>query len=432
MQQSSPPVIIVGAGIAGLVCAIELHRAGRPVVILEAAADVGGRVRSSLIDGVVIDHGFQVLFTAYPTLGTYLDLDALMLRRFLPAARIVRDGHVSLIGDALRDPALLLDTVLARAVSFGDKLRLLALRRFAQQLSIDDCFGARYAGVSTREFLESRGFGGAVIDGFFAPFYGGILLDRTLSTSASILLFTFKMLAEGSTAVPAHGMGAISAQLAAQLPRGSVRIGVGVRGIDVRDGRACGVSLDDGSRFDAADVVIATEPPAAALLARTAGITLAVPEGARGCTTLYYTAARSPLPGKALWLNAEPSAVISHAVTLTDVAPEYAKGMHLIAATALGEGANLPDELLDDVARREIAMMAAASGDTAHTSLTRLAIWRVPYAQFAQPPGWREQRPTIACGLPGLWRASEVLHSSSLEGAARGGQSAARALLQPR
>ena len=430
MQPSSQPVIVVGAGIAGLVCAIELHRAGRSVMVLEAAADVGGRVRSSLVDGIVVDHGFQVLFTAYPTLGAYLDLDALLLRKFLPAARIVRDGKVSLIGDALRDPALLLDTVLARAVSLGDKLRLLALRRFASHITIDDCFSAQFADVSTREFLKSRGFGDAVIDGFFAPFYGGILLDRTLSTSASILLFTFKMLAAGDTVVPARGMGAISAQLAAQLPRGSVRIGVGVKSLIANDGRVTGVMLDDGSHFYESDVVLATEPLAAAMLANTVGVKLAASEGARGCTTLYYTTHRSPLPGKALWLNAEPNAVISHAVTITDVAPEYASGRQLLVATALGEAATLPDDRLDEAAHREIAMMASASGDHALPLLTRIAIWRVPYAQFAQPPGWRDQRPTIACGIPRLWRASEVLHSSSLEGAARGGQAAARALLQ--
>jgi hypothetical protein len=173
--------------------------------------------------------------------------------------------------------------------------------------------------------------------------------------------------------------------------------------------------------------------PVAAALAATAGVTLTVPAGkARGCTTLYYTTSRSPLPGKALWLNAEPNAVISHAVTMTDVAPEYAAGQQLLVATALGDAANLSDDQLDTAARREIAAMAAASGDRAATTLTRLAIWRVPYAQFAQPPGWRDQRPTIACGLPGLWRASEVLHSSSLEGAARGGQMAARAIIQQR
>jgi len=422
------PVVIVGAGIAGLICAIELRRLGRTSIVFEAGSAVGGRVRTSVVNGVTLDHGFQVLFTAYPTLNAYLDRDALRLRPFLPAARIVRDGHVSLIGDALRDPALLVDTVLSRAVSIGDKLRLLALRRFAQQLSIDECFGARFDSVSTSAFLESRGFGPAVIDGFFAPFYGGILLDRTLSTSASILLFTFKMLAEGTTAVPALGMGAISAQLAAQLSTGTVRLDSAVHAITSHDGYVSGVMLRDGSHVAATQVVLATEPPAAAKLAATVGVTLTVPTGARGCTTLYYTTPRSPLPGKALWLNAEAQAIISHAVTLTDVAPEYATGQSLIAATALGEAAELSDELLDAAAQREIRAMARANGDARDTSLTRLAIWRVPYAQFAQPPGWREQRPTIACGFPGLWRASEVLHSSSLEGAARGGQSAARAL----
>lgn len=99
-----------------------------------------------------------------------------------------------------------------------------------------------------------------MIDGFFAPFYGGILLDRSLSTSASILLFTFKMLAEGATAVQPRGMGAISAQLAAQLPPGAVRVGVGVRSLDLREGALHGVVLDDGSRFEAAHVVLATDP----------------------------------------------------------------------------------------------------------------------------------------------------------------------------
>ncbi len=435
MQSSSldapKPVVIVGAGIAGLVCAIEVHRAGRPVVVLEKATDVGGRVRSSIVDGFVLDHGFQVLFTAYPTLSKYLDLDALALRRFLPAAHIVKDGRVSLIGDALRDPTLLLDTIFARAVSIGDKLRLLALRRFAQQLSVDDCFAARFANVSTRAFLESRGFASPAIDGFFAPFYGGILLDRTLATSASILLFTFKMLGAGDAAVPARGMGAIAAQLTAQLPRDAVRLGVAVRALSVDGGRVCGVSLDDGSRFDACDVVLATDPPAAAVLARTANLALDIPSGALGCTTLYYTAERTPLPGKALWLNADVDAVIGHVVTISDVAPEYGDGRPLIAATAVGAPATLPDDALDVAARREISAMAAVVGDTVATTLTRLAIWRVPYAQFAQPPGWQNTRLTIACGIPGLWRASEVLHSSSLEGAARGGQMAARALRQP-
>jgi phytoene dehydrogenase-like protein len=279
MTSQTAPLLVVGAGVAGLVCAIELHRAGRAVLVLDAASEVGGRVRSTTRDGVVCDHGFQVLFTAYPTLRRYLDLDALAPRTFLPAARIVQGGRASLIGDALSDPSLLIDTVMARAVPLGDKLRLLALRRFAQQLSIDDCFTARFAGVSTRDFLASRGFSAAVIDGFFAPFYGGILLDRTLATSASVLLFTFKMLAEGDTVVPAAGMGALTKQLAARLPAGTVRTDASVQSLIVQEGRVTGVVLAGGDAMPAAQVILATDAPAAARLAATAGVQIAHPRG---------------------------------------------------------------------------------------------------------------------------------------------------------
>jgi hypothetical protein len=115
-------------------------------------------------------------------------------------------------------------------------------------------------------------------------------------------------------------------------------------------------------------------------------------------------------------------------VTLTDVAPEYASnGRTLIAATILGDAATLPDDTLDAVARRELCAMGSVSESRA--ALERVALWRVPYSQFEQAPGWRNQRPSIACGIPGLWRASETLHSSSLEGAARGGEMAAKAIL---
>jgi protoporphyrinogen oxidase len=422
------PVLVIGGGIAGLTCALELHRAGAPVQLLEAGPDVGGRVRSTVVDGFVLDHGFQVLFTAYPTLRRMLDLPALRPRRFRPGAHIVRDGRVALIGDALRDPSLLLPTLLAPGIRLADALRLLALRRFACARSVDECLAPPYTRISTREFLLARGFGPEVIDGFFAPFYGGILLDRSLSTSASILLFTFKMLAEGDTVVPAAGMGAIPRQLASRLPAGVVRCATPVASLELEHGRIAGVRLADGMLVRAPHVVVATDPASAARLAETIRIPMDQPPGGLGCTTVYFTARRTPIPGRALWLNAAPEAAVSHAVTLTDVAPEYATdGRPLVAATAVGEPATWPDDQLEQAARRELLAMGGQTASDA--GLERVGLFRVPYAQFAQPPGAGELRPTVACAISGLWRASEVLHSSSLEGAAQGGVLAARAVL---
>lgn len=429
MTTTESPVLIVGAGIAGLVAAIDLHRAGRSVQLLEAAPEPGGRVRTTVRDGFQLDHGFQVLFTAYPVLNRYLDHAALQLRPFLPAARMVRDrGAPALVGDALADRSLLLPSLMGGALPVRDLWRMLQLRRAAMALSVESCFEPRYARLSTRDFLRAWGFSARTIDGFFAPFYGGILLDRSLSTRASVLLFTFKMLAQGRTAVPAAGMGAIPLQLAAQLPAGTVQCNARVRALQVVEGAARGVVLDDGTTREASTVVLATDLLTAHALTDTVRVSLDEPRAVLGCTTLYYASDRAVLPGKALWLNARADATVSHAVTLTEVAPSYAPaGQHLLAATVLGEAATRDDDALDRAVRTDLATIAGASA-----TLDRLAVWRVPVAQYAQPVQRGDvAAPSVHTPLRGLLRASEVLHSSSLDGAARGGQLAAQAILTP-
>jgi phytoene dehydrogenase-like protein len=439
--------IVVGAGIAGLLCARELACAGRPVTLLEREAEPGGRVRSRRVDGYVVDRGFQVLFTAYPTLRAALDLDGagrarLALRRFAPAARLASARHAGIVGDALRAPGLLLPTLAARALPVGDLLRLAALRRLARTLTVEECFAPAYDARPAHEFLRARGFSRAAIDGFFAPFYGGILLDPALGTAASVLLFTFKMLAEGDTVVPAAGMGAIARHLADALPAGTLRTGVAVEAVDVVDGRAAGVRLAGGETIAASAVVLAVEGPTATALARTAGIALAGPDVASslGCTTLYVASAERALPGRAIWLAPRPDAAFAHAVTMTDVAPEYASadarhGPHLLALTAVGAQADADDDALLRAARAQVAAMRATAGHgspLAPDALRPVAVERVPWSQYPQPPGAASRRALAPTALPGLWRASEAAHTSSLEGAARGGVLAARAVLAAR
>jgi protoporphyrinogen oxidase len=433
--RADAPIVIVGGGVAGLVCARRLHRAGVPVLLLEAEAEVGGRVRSTVRDGVVLDHGFQVLFTAYPVLGAELELAALGLASCAPAAWVVRGGRARLVGDALRDLGLLPRVLRDGGMGWPDLLRMLRLRLLAGSLSVDACFAPRFAQHDTAEFLRWRGFSAAAIDGFFAPFYGGILLDPTLGASASVLLFTLKMLAAGDTALPAGGMGALARQLAAGVPPEAIRCGARVARVVVERGEATGVVLDDGTRVDARGVVLATDPWSAVPLAATAGVTLPPPPPPMGCTTVYFTAPAPPLPGKALWLNAASGAVVSHALTVTEVAPSYAPpGTSLLAATAVGAAATLEEAALVAAARREVAAMAQVAG-VAPVPLTHVGTWRVPQAQFAQPPGWMEQRPVpvgAISGSAGVWIASELTHSSSLDGAARGGLAAAHAILASR
>ena len=80
--------IVVGAGLAGLRCAIRLTELGREVIVLEAADTVGGRVRTDVVDGFRCDRGFQVLNPAYPAVRRWVDLDDLALQSFGAGAMV--------------------------------------------------------------------------------------------------------------------------------------------------------------------------------------------------------------------------------------------------------------------------------------------------------------------------------------------------------
>jgi oxygen-dependent protoporphyrinogen oxidase len=59
--EAATPVVVVGAGIAGLTAAYELHKAGVATVVVERLPYAGGRMSSETVDGHVIDRGAYTL-----------------------------------------------------------------------------------------------------------------------------------------------------------------------------------------------------------------------------------------------------------------------------------------------------------------------------------------------------------------------------------
>ena len=59
-------VIVVGAGLSGLVCARRLREAGKSVVVLEARDRIGGRMHSIPFAGTTIDLGAQWMSVGQP------------------------------------------------------------------------------------------------------------------------------------------------------------------------------------------------------------------------------------------------------------------------------------------------------------------------------------------------------------------------------
>lgn len=424
-------IVVVGAGLAGLTCAKMLVEAGREVRILEAADHIGGRVRTDAsADGFLLDRGFQVLFTAYPAVQRHLDLKALKVRRFLPGAVLVKDGQWHELGDPWRRPSLLAADISNPLLTFGDKLRTLRLRRWGRRRSVETLFTKPLRGgdktlggdLSALAFLRRRHFSEAgFIANFARPFFGGILLDRELATSARVLLFVYKMLASGRIVLPERGIGAVTDQLAAALPNDAVWLQTRVEGIVEADGRAVGVTLTGGEEMQAEAVVIATDLPSAQRL-----LGQEVSDDALSVTCVYFAATESLYSGPKLLLNANPDAFVNHAVQLSNISPILApSGQHLLSCTVLGLP-EIPDAELIRRCRDDLGRMLPGKDPT---RLRHLATYRIRFAQFRQPPGVFRDLPANVTPVAGLFLAGEYTASSSINGAMLSGELAAKAVL---
>lgn len=408
-------VIVVGAGLAGLTCAKVLAEGGAEVALFEASDGVGGRVRTDEHDRFLLDRGFQVYFTAYPAARRHLDHEKLDLRKFDPGAVVCRGRNKSVLSDPRRDPFAILPSVLSDVATFGDKLRTFGLAFDADSIEAEAVSEVPGEDSSSVEYLRGFGFSEKFIDEFFRPFYGGIFLDRSLGTSARVLRFTFKMLGNGATAVPSRGMGEIPKQLASHLPEGVVNLNSPVKTL-LREGeRVSGVEAA-GEEHEADAVVVATDAPVASGLTGEPG-----PNGSLGQLCIYY--AGGNIGGKKISLNAEDGGFLNNVVQISNISESYAPdGQDLVCAVALG-GMDMLDE---EAYRRGVEDITRWYP---MADLNPLAIYRIPYAQFSQPPGVHRRLPHNRATSPGLVLAGEYTEDSSINGSMLSGEKAAGEVL---
>jgi monoamine oxidase len=55
-MESNKKITIIGAGISGLIAAIELEKLGFNPIVIEATDRVGGRVKTDIVDEFQLDH----------------------------------------------------------------------------------------------------------------------------------------------------------------------------------------------------------------------------------------------------------------------------------------------------------------------------------------------------------------------------------------
>ena len=410
MHDSQPPVIIVGAGMAGLACARDLHAAGIPVQVLEASDRPGGRVGSRAMGDFRCDLGFQVLLDAYPQVQDRVDLRALKLGRFSAGAKVYWRGKLHCMADPLRHPTASF-AGLRGPGSFVDKMRLLRMARAHARLGVDEALAGE--NCSTLEWLQQQGMSEAMLQHFLRPWFGGILCDRELRASSRLFRAYYACLSRGAACLPAGGMQALADHLAAQLPADCIRyrqkvVAVQPRAVQTRYGQ-----------WPARAVVLACEAPtSAALLGEPA------PPPGVGLRSLWWSSDTDPGIGPWLLLDGEGRGPVNHLAAPSQLADGYAPaGQHLMVATVLGEHC-----WYDDLHARVRQQLAQWLGPQVH-SWQLLADQPIPYAQPRQWPEDLEQAQRPQRHASGCWVCGDQRDHGSINGALASGERCARDVL---
>ena len=302
----SNSVVVIGAGLAGMNAAIQLQKAGREVVLLEAAERAGGRVQSDSIDGFTCDRGFQLINAKYPELVTLKVLDKLDFKFADRAINVAIDEELHRLGDPRRYPFAAFD------LATGSAFEKLAVTRAI--------LGKPKADQSIAEYLVSAGLG-KTFNRALRPFLRGVYLTDLSNVSADTGLEIIKTFIGGKPGLPSGGVGALSKAMANEI--NDLRLGVTVNSIKP------GLVVTSEGQISANEIIVATDSTTSAQLLDQTSVTKLA-----GCTTWYHSAPKAPVSHGQLIVDGQNRGAVINTLVISNFIPEYAPtGKNLVSST---------------------------------------------------------------------------------------------------
>lgn len=432
---------VVGAGIAGLSCAFELHKAGVEVEVFERDATVGGRMNTRTKDVLAFDVGANFLIRAYRGVNALADELGVKLHRASPVAhRFYRDGVFHLmnftsIRDIFRVDGLNLVSRF-RFLAFAVKVRTAhaGLDFFDLGLASDDLNREDAYSYAVREVGQE--FADYILDSFNSC----MMFSRSTDTSVAAFLSLFGMMADPAFDFSVmHAVGDMRAIPEALAERMVVHRSRPVLAVEPQGGGWRLVTEAGSSRFDR--VVMAATPLAAlgvlkggpethtALLAQTRyastiNVSFRAPMEALGRTHCFYVPyVENRVISEFTNESLKGEHTTHQGTSLVNV------GLHEEAALRLlGED----DAKIFEVVRAELLGL--------NGGLRTVADRVTPY----DLQRWPEAIPKYDCaqiarvkdflrdgqGREGLYLCGDYLNAPWIEGASRSGQKAAKQLLR--
>jgi squalene-associated FAD-dependent desaturase len=275
---SGDPVLVVGAGLAGISAAVHLSMHGIPVCLFEQRPHGGGRAYSfaDATTGETIDNGQHVLIPA--NVETMQFLETIGSRHLLHSEEgqefhfhHPRRGKVHFRLPFPSTPARLLQSVLTtNLLAPLDRLRLIRGGLALQHAMAES---PEVASLSVLQWLQLHGQSGETIRSFWEPLAVAIMNERTSFASATLFLRCLQRAFDADHAhhpphpasllIPTVGLSDLFVHPACKYISdhgGRVNFGMRVVGVVTQAGRAAGVRLANGTNQQGSAVVLAVPP----------------------------------------------------------------------------------------------------------------------------------------------------------------------------
>ncbi len=400
--------VIVGAGLSGLVAALELEKSNLSYAIFEEDANVGGRVQTDNYNGFLLDRGFQIFLEAYPEARKFLDYGSLNLKPFYSGARVRKNGQFYDLLDPLKNPKTTLNTLQSPIGKISDKLNIAKLKLDYGNKDVNEFYD--YKNISTYDALLKLGFSQGFLDDFLSPLFRGIFLEKELATDFSFFEFVFTMLANGDNVVPELGMGQIPIQLKKKINCQNIFFQHKV--LEIKENS---IIVDEIGEIKAQSVILATNEIQALKLLKS--MKLAIKFNAQTC--LYFALNVQPFHEPILVLNANKDELINNLTIMSNVSSSYAPpGKHLLSVCLVGNP-DLDDDILIDRVSKELGQWYPNLAQ----DFEFLKLYRINYAL----PCINDNNKTDPelLGFKNVFLAGDYLENGSINGAMKSGRKAA-------